>query len=95
MTDDDDSNRNPSAKVFVYRGNVPMWIGLLIAAPLLLLALSVVAALAVGGAIAALLLPLVFRRRLRTARRDDSIELQAGEYHHIEESVRQLPDDKA
>ncbi len=95
MKENDNTDRDPSTKVFVYRGNVPLWLGLIIAAPLLLLAFSLAAALAVGGLFAALVLPLVFRRRVARSPGDNSIELEASEYHHVAEPNRRLPHDKA
>ena len=50
-------------RVFVYQGNVPPLLGLLLLAPLLLVFLSLAAALVAGGTVAALVLPWFFRGR--------------------------------
>lgn len=94
MTQNDNDSRGSSTRVFVYRGNVPLWLGLLLAAPLLVFAFSLIAALMVGGAVAALVLPFVFRRQVRATRRNDSIELERSEFHRVDEPPRQLPEHK-
>jgi hypothetical protein len=92
MTDENDRKR-----VFVYQGMLPGWLGLLLAAPLLLLFFSLALTLLTGGALAALFLPLFFRYRLRRPSRPSdpsTIELDPSQYSHVEPAPR-LPDDSA
>ncbi len=80
-------------RVFVYQGNVPIWLGLLLAAPLLVFAFSLVAALLLGGVVASLVLPFLWRRSLRPPQADGPIELTTQDYHRIDDpTVRRLLD---
>jgi len=76
--------------VYVYKGTVPLWLVLAVAAPLGLLVLtSLVLAVAIIGAAAALaafILPWFRKRPSVTGRADDgrTIELDRSQYHRIE-----------
>lgn len=81
----------PRARVFVYRSPVPLWLVLAITVPLglvfltsLLLAVAIIGA---AGALAALVVPLFWRRRPPQHLRSDTsstIELDPSQYHRIE-----------
>jgi len=91
-----ENNRGDSStRTFVYRGNLPVWLALLLAAPLLLFAFSLVAALLVGGALATFVLPMFLRRSLRPRRDAESIELDATDYHRVDEAGPRLPEPPA
>lgn len=73
--------------VYVYRGNVPLWLVLAVVAPLglvfltsLILAVAIVAA---GGALVAFFLP-SFLKRSVGQESSKTIELDATQYRHIE-----------
>lgn len=86
------TDTQPQGKVFVYRGNVPLWLGALLAAPLLVFAFSLIAALMIGGVALAVLLPLLAGRRRRQPPTDDmEIEIESGQYRRVDESQRRLP----
>ena len=74
-------------RVFVYRGTVPLWLVLAIAAPLGLVFLTslILAAAIVAGvaALAALILPRFWRHSVDGASRD-TIELDPSQYRRIE-----------
>jgi hypothetical protein len=76
---------------FVYHGKVPPLLALLLVAPLLLVFLSLAAALVIGGALAAFFLPLFFRGRLGKPRDADCIELERDQYSRVDTHPRQLP----
>jgi hypothetical protein len=88
---------NKRARIFVYHGTLPGWGGLLLLAPLLLLAFSLALTLLAGGAVAAFVLPLFFRRWLRGPSRPGdtgTIELDRTQYTRVEFPARQqLPND--
>jgi hypothetical protein len=79
----------------IYHATVPSWAALLIAAPLLLVFFSLALTLLTGGLAAAFVLPLFFRRRLRSAaphKTDQStIDLDPSEYTRVDSPTRQLP----
>lgn len=77
--------------VFVYHGKVPPLLALLLVAPLLLVFLSLAAALVTGGALAAFFLPLFFRGRRGKPRVPDCIELERDQYSRVDTQPRQLP----
>jgi hypothetical protein len=82
-----------SDTIYLYRGVLPGWLGLLLLAPLLLVVFSLVLALLAGGTVAALLLPLFLRRRFGRAAPPDqrTIELDESQYTRIESSQPRLP----
>ena len=74
-------------RVYVYRGNVPLWLVLAVVAPLglvfltsLILAVAIVAA---GAALVAFLLPSFLRRSVGQDS-SNTIELDTTQYRHIE-----------
>ena len=81
----------PRTRVFVYRSPVPLWLVLAITVPLglvfltsLLLALAIIGA---AGALVAMVVPLLWRRRAPQPLRNDTsstIELDPSQYHRIE-----------
>lgn len=75
-----------------YRAALPPWVALLIAGPLLLATLSVVALVLAGGALAALLLP-VFggRGRSRGHVDDGCITLERDQYARVDRDRPPLP----
>ena len=80
---DDRTKQPPSARV--YHFTLPPWLALLALAPLALLFVSMVAILLAGGVAAALILPFVLRRSLRSPRTDTkTIELGPEDYRRIE-----------
>ena len=78
-------------RVFVYRGNVPPLLGLLLLAPLLLVFLSLVAALIAGGGVAALVLPWFLRGRFAKPQDTDCVELPRDQYSRVDGEPRRLP----
>lgn len=93
MSNQSSAPPEPPPRVFVYQGNVPVWLGLLLAAPLLVFAFSLVAALLLGGVVASLVLPFLWRRSLRAPRADSPIELTKQDYHRVDDTtVRRLPE---
>jgi hypothetical protein len=78
-------------RVFVYQGNVPPLLGLLLIAPLLLVFLSLAVALVAGGTVAAVALPWLLRRRLGTPKDADCIELPRDQYSRVDSEPRRLP----
>lgn len=88
---DDTKRTTDGPRVFVYRGTLPPVLGLLLLAPLLLIFLSVAAALVAGGTVAAVVLPWLFRSRAGKPRHADSIELRPDQYSHVDREPRRLP----
>ena len=90
MKSDDASPRG-----FTYHATLPGWAGVLVLAPLLLIFFSLALTLLVGGLAAAFVLPLFFRRRLRShapmANDHATIELDPSEYTRVESPARRLP----
>ena len=78
-------------RVFVYRGTVPPLLGLLLLAPLLLVFLSLAAALVAGGTVAAVVLPWFLRGRFGKPRETDCIELERDQYSRVDSEPRRLP----
>lgn len=79
-------------RVFHYHGTVPPALALLLVAPLLLIFLSFAAVLMAGGTVAALVLPLFLRRRLRRAQQDpDVITLERDQFSRLEHDAPQQP----
>jgi len=79
-------------RVFYYQGTLPPAVALLIVAPLLLVFLSFAAMLVAGGTVAALLLPLFLRGRLRRPARDEGvITLERDQYSQVDRDKPQLP----
>jgi len=78
-------------RLFVHRGTLPPLLGLVLLGPLLLIFLSLAAALLVGGTAAALVLPWVLRGRVGKAQHGDSIELRRDQYTHLDSEPRRLP----
>jgi hypothetical protein len=76
---------------FVYQGNVPPLLGLLLMAPLLLVFLSVAAALVAGGTVAAVVLPWFLRHRFGAPKDTDCIELPRDQYTRVDDERRRLP----
>ena len=83
----------PHSRVYVYRGGVPLWLVLAVAAPLGMLVLTslvlAVAFLGVVGSLAALVLPWWWKRRSvsgPTPRADGArtIELDPSQYRRVE-----------
>ena len=73
----------PGARVYVARGTFPPWLLLLLAPAVIVLFFFSFALLVAGGLFAALVLPLVWRRK--AVRSDPSvIELEPSEYRKIE-----------
>ena len=90
--DDEDRIKQSASRVFVYKTNLPPFLALLLLAPVLLMAFSVVVALLLGGTIAALFLPLLLRgRRLHGSADEQSIELSPDQFTHIDDEPRRLP----
>jgi len=86
-----DTKANGS-RVFYYQGTLPPALALLLVAPLLLVFLSFAALLVAGGTVAALLLPLSLRGRLRRRERDDDvISLDRDQYSPVDHDTPQLP----
>ncbi len=80
--------------VFFYQGTLPPALALLLVAPLLFVFLSVAAVLIAGGALAALGLPLVLRRRLRRPAADgdgDVVTLEPDQYSRVDPDAPKLP----
>jgi len=91
MRDPKDSESERSRQ-FVYRGTLPPALALLLIFPFLFLFLSFAAVALVGGAAAALFLPLVFGRRRRTPQQDpDCITLEQDQYSRVDPDARRLP----
>jgi len=78
-------------RVFVYRGYLPPMLGVLLLAPLLVVFLSLAAAIVAGGTVAALVLPWLFRSRVVKPPSGDSIELRRDQYSHVNSEPRRLP----
>jgi hypothetical protein len=78
-------------RVCVYHGKVPPLPGLLLVAPLLLVFLSLAAAVVAGGTVAAVALPWLLRRRFGTPRDADCIELERDQYSRVDSAPRRLP----
>ena len=78
-------------RTFVYQGTVPPLLGLLLIAPLLLVFLSLAAALVAGGTVAAVVLPWFFRSRFGKPPETDSIELSRDQYSRVDSEPRRLP----
>src|SRR5262249_37169777 len=83
----------PRPRVYVYRGGIPLWLVLAVAAPLGMLVLTslvlAIAVIGVAGSLAALLLPWCWNRRSVTgptmgAERDRTIELDRSQYRRVE-----------
>ncbi len=88
-------DRDPK-RTFVYRGQLPGWLALLLLGPLLLVFFSVALALVAGGLVAAGLLPLLFGRGSRRGGSppgENTIELDPSQYRHVEAPPRHLPED--
>jgi hypothetical protein len=83
---------NPK-RPFVYDTTLSGWAGLLLLVPLLLVFFSLVATLLAGGAVAAFVLPLFFRRLRAPSRPADAttIELDPTQYTRVETPRQQLP----
>ena len=79
-------------RVYHWQGTLPPALALLLIAPLLFVFLSFAALLLAGGTVAALVLPLVLRGRLRRPERnDDVITLERDQYSHVEHDAKRLP----
>lgn len=83
----------PRQRVYVYRGGVPFWLVLAVAAPLGVLVLTslvlAVAVIGIAGSVAALLLPWFWKRRsvggsTRRGDRARTIELDPSQYRRVE-----------
>lgn len=87
--------KNTKAKeprTFYYQGNLPPGLALLLVAPLLFVFLSFAAMLLAGGTVAALVLPLFLRGRLRRPERDaGAITLERDQYSRVDRDTPQLP----
>jgi len=85
----DQHARTDRQRVFVYRGTLPLAIVMLFIAPLLFA--SIAALLAVGGTLAAFMLPAWLRRK-RVRRQDaDVITLPPDQYSRIDPDGPRLP----
>ncbi len=78
-------------RTFVYRGTVPPLLALLLIAPLLLVFLSLAAAVLAGGTVAALVLPWFLRNRFNKRRNADCIELPRDQYARVDREPPRLP----
>lgn len=78
--------RRNGTRIYLARGMFPVWLLLLLAPAVLLLFLFSFALLIGGGLLAALVLPLLWRRRsVQSVPKDASvIELEPSEYRRIE-----------
>ena len=84
------------ARAFTLRGPLAPLVGLLVLAPALLAVLSLAALLVGGGALAALLLPALLRRRGRhtgamPSAEGDYIELDREQYRHVDTTSARAP----
>jgi hypothetical protein len=85
MAKDPEHQLPDQGRVYMYRGRLSPLTGLLVLAPLLVIFFSLFAALLIGGAIAALVLPILLRLRLGQQRRSaDYIELDRDQYRRID-----------
>jgi len=88
-------SKNPKGnreRVYYWHGTLPPALALLLVAPLLFVFLSFAAMLVAGGTVAALVLPLFFRTRLRRPEHDaDVITLPRDQYSRVERDAKQLP----
>lgn len=86
------NSKDSGPRVFHYHGTLPPGLALLLVAPLLLVFLSFAAVLMAGGAVAAFVLPLFLRRRLRRPEQDpDVITLERDQFSRLERDAPQLP----
>jgi hypothetical protein len=79
--------QRPGMTLRVYRGTFPVWLLVLLAPLALVFLASLTIALVLGGAAAALLLPLLWKRSA-TSRDPDLIELDPSDYHAVDRSDR-------
>lgn len=101
MTDRHDvaARRPPAAHGFAgrvtARGPLAFVLGVLVAAPVLLVTLSLAALLVGGGALAALVLPVLLRHARRPSggagQDDDVIELEADQFRRVDPRDRNGP----
>lgn len=87
----EDTKRTTDGPRVVYHSNLPPLLALLLIAPVLLVFLSMAAALVAGGTVAAFLLPLLFRRHFGKPSESDSIELRRDQYSRVDSEPRRLP----
>jgi hypothetical protein len=78
-------------RAFVYQGTVPPLLGLLLLAPMLLVFLSLAAAMVAGGTVAAVVLPWALRRSFGKPQATNSIELSRDQYTRVDSAPRRLP----
>jgi hypothetical protein len=88
---DPDARKSGAPRVFFYRGTLPPALGLLLIAPLLFVFLSLAAVALAGGALAAVFLPLLLRRRKDPRRDAECITLDRNQYRHVDPDRPQLP----
>ena len=88
---EDTKQTTDGPRVFVYHSNLPPLLAVLLVAPLLVVFLSMAAALLAGGTAAAFLLPLFLRGRFGKPAESDSIELRRDQYSRVDTEPRRLP----
>lgn len=86
MQGSEPSSGHEHARVHVYRASLSPLSGVLLVAPLLLIFVSLAAALLAGVAVTAFVLPFVLRRRVaQTPRQPDYIELDPDHYRRVDQ----------